>query len=137
VRHPHQPGGPVHRRTEIITLTRIRDTGVNPDSNLDTLIFWQGQIQLQELALDLNSGTHSRPRIWEFGHCGIANRLNYCAFKLLDGTRGHFIVAMDHDQASRIAIALKEAGRANYIGKQDRQGIFVLAELFIDLSSCL
>jgi hypothetical protein len=56
---------------------------------------------------------------------------------LLDGARGYFIVAMDHHQPGRIAIALKEASRANHVGEQYRQGILVPAELFVDLSSGL
>ena len=88
-------------------------------------------------ALDLHGCAHSRPRIWKFRHGGVTDRLNYFTVKLLDGTRGHFIVAMDHDQPGGIAVALKEAGRAHHVGKQHRQGILVPAELFIDLSSCL
>src|SRR5450759_237676 len=108
---------------------------MNANANLYALILRQSQIQLQELALDFHGGAHSRPGIWKFRHRGITDRLNHFAVISSDGTVGQLIVAMDHYQASRIAIALKEAGRADHVGEQHRQGILVPAELLIYLSS--
>jgi hypothetical protein len=90
---------------------------MNRYSHFYTLIFRERLVKFQELAFDLDSRTYGRCRIREFRHGGVANGLDHFAAMLLYRARGQLIMTMDHHQPSRIAIALKIAGRAHDVSE--------------------
>ena len=106
---------------------------VNTDSQFDPFVLRKRQIQLQQLLLNLHCCVHGRARAGKLRHHGIADGLDHAAVMLLDNAGGQFGVAMDHSQSGRIPEALEEAGRANDIGKEHRQGVLMPAQLFVDL----
>ena len=125
-------GGDVDGVAKDVVAAANAVAGVDPNPKLHPVAFRQGLVEPQQTALDFNRRPHAVDRVRKIGHHRVADGLDEGALELGHCAGGQLRVALQHDDAGGVAVAVEVGGGAYHVGEEYGYGGLVRTRLWAD-----